>query len=68
MVVAGFEHNPNSPGKVPAALPCGAESGAVGSEIAALIDPDLARIVARWPGLPSKVRGRILADAFGDEP
>ena len=56
----GVEQIANSSGNQGVALPSGAESGAVGGD-SAPIDPDLAAVVAAWPGLPEAVRRKVVA-------
>jgi hypothetical protein len=56
----GLEQGQDFPGKRQEATEGGAKSGAVSPDPSAA-DPDLARIVARWPALPEPVRRAMLA-------
>jgi hypothetical protein len=55
----GSEHICKSQGKTGVGQEGGAKSGAFSTE-SALLDPDLAKVVAAWPGLSDGVRRRIL--------
>jgi hypothetical protein len=65
VVVAGFEDNTNSPGKTRAALPCGADSGAVSDGFATLTAEDRARMAAVFDSLPERLRSAIMDAAWG---
>ena len=56
----GFEHTANSSGNQGVMPQGGAESGALSGN-SAPIDPDLAHIINRWPGLPAAIRAGITA-------
>jgi len=60
VVVAGFERLSNSPAETSDSEESGAESGALKADSAILADPQLARIVRAWPGLPADLKRRIL--------
>jgi hypothetical protein len=57
---AGFEQAPLAAPKTPISETVRTESGTIDGEKAPL-DPDLAKIVAAWPGLPPAVRSAVLA-------
>ena len=57
----GLEKTRKSPGNKRIGSVSGAQSGAVGADC----DPELARIVEAWPGLPAGVRRKVLAIVEG---
>jgi len=56
----GIEPPADSPGKTQVSEMCGAKSGAPAT-LTGLVDPDLRRILAAWPSLPTPIRAAILA-------
>lgn len=58
MTLSGAEHPAKLPGKAHIRPTGGAESGAVA---APALDPELCRVVAAWPTLPSHIRAAFLA-------
>lgn len=64
MGVGGLERPSETPVNPHIPEPRGTESGTLDAENApnaSLADPDLARLVNAWPGLPPAIRARIVA-------
>jgi hypothetical protein len=62
---AGLERIAKSPRNEHTEGKGGAQSGAVGGDLATLAGSDFVRLIAVWPSLPDRVRVEILASVDG---